>query len=155
MIDEVDRSIHDALCVVRRTLESNKVVAGGGACEVSLSIHLEDFAKTLGSKEQIAISEFSEALLIIPKVLANNAALDAIELIAKLRKLHHASQNSDDETRKELKYAGLDLVNNKCRNNLKAGVLEPANSKIKSIRFATEAAITILRIDDFIKLAPK
>lgn len=82
MIDEVDRSIHDALCVVRRTLESNKVVAGGGACEVSLSIHLEDFAKTLGSKEQIAISEFSEALLIIPKVLANNAALDAIELIA-------------------------------------------------------------------------
>lgn len=155
MIDEVDRSIHDALCVIRRTLESNKVVAGGGACEVSLSIHLDDFAKTLGSKEQIAISEFSEALLVIPKVLANNAALDAIDLIAKLKTLHHASQNSDDPTRKELRYAGLDLINNKCRNNLKAGVLEPANSKIKSIRFATEAAITILRIDDFIKLAPK
>lgn len=93
--------------------------------------------------------------MVIPKVLANNAALDAIDLIAKLRKLHHASQNSDDPSRKELKYAGLDLINNKCRNNLKAGVLEPANSKIKSIRFATEAAITILRIDDFIKLAPK
>ena len=51
MIEEVERSIHDALCVVRRVLESGKVVAGGGACEVALSIHLEDFARTLGSKE--------------------------------------------------------------------------------------------------------
>lgn len=51
MIDEVERSIHDALCVVRRVLESGKVVAGGGAVEVALSIHLEDYARTLGSKE--------------------------------------------------------------------------------------------------------
>lgn len=100
MIDEVDRSVHDALCVVRRTLETNQVVPGGGACEVALSIHLEDFAKTVESKEQIAISEFCEALLVIPKVLANNAALDATDLIAKLRVLHNASQNSDDEQKK-------------------------------------------------------
>jgi len=96
MIDEVERSIHDALCVVRRVLESGTVVAGGGAVEVALSIHLEDFARTLGSKEQIAITEFAEALLVIPKVLANNAALDATDLIAQLRVLHTASQNSDD-----------------------------------------------------------
>lgn len=155
MIEEVERSIHDALCVVRRVLESGKVVAGGGACEVALSIHLEDFARTLGSKEQIAITEFCEAMLVIPKVLANNAALDATDLIAQLRVLHTASQNSDDEAKKDLRFTGLDLLNNKCRNNMKAGVCEPANSKIKSIRFATEAAITILRIDDMIKLAPK
>jgi len=91
MIDEVERSIHDALCVVRRVLESGTVVAGGGAVEVALSIHLEDFARTLGSKEQIAITEFAEALLVIPKVLANNAALDATDLIAKLKVLHSAS----------------------------------------------------------------
>lgn len=62
---------------------------------------------------------------------------------------------SDDEARKELKHSGLDLVNGKIRNNLKAGVLEPTISKVKSLKFATEAAITILRIDDMIKLAPK
>ena len=68
---------------------------------------------------------------------------------------HNASQNTTDESKKELKYSGLDLVNGKVRNNLKAGVLEPTISKVKSLKFATEAAITILRIDDMIKLAPK
>lgn len=96
MIEEVERSVHDALCVVRRVLESGKVVAGGGAVEVALSIRLEDFAKTMNSKEQIAINEFCEALLVIPKTLANNAALDAIDLVAKLRVLHAASQQSEE-----------------------------------------------------------
>ena len=68
---------------------------------------------------------------------------------------HNASHRTDDELKKELKYSGLDLVNGKVRNNLKAGVLEPTISKVKALKFATEAAITILRIDDMIKLAPK
>lgn len=72
-----------------------------------------------------------------------------------MRVFHNAAQKAEDETKKELKYSGLDLVNGKVRNNLKAGVLEPAMSKIKSLKFATEAAITILRIDDMIRLAPK
>lgn len=76
-------------------------------------------------------------------------------MIAKLRVFHNASQKTDDESKKDLKYSGLDLINGKVRNNLKAGVLEPSISKIKSLKFATEAAITILRIDDMIKLAPK
>lgn len=86
-----------------------------------------------------------------------NAAKDATELISKLRTLHTASQKEGetDEKKISLKYCGLDLVNGKPRNNLKAGVLEPMLSKINSIRFATEAAITILRIDDMIKLAPE
>ena len=92
---------------------------------------------------------------MIPKTLAINAAKDATELIAKLKVFHHAAQNSDDSSKKELKYSGLDLLNGKVRNNLIAGVLEPALSKVKSLKFATEAAITILRIDDVIKLAPK
>jgi T-complex protein 1 subunit alpha len=154
-LDEIERSMHDSLCVIKRVLESNQVVAGGGAVEVALSIYLEDFARTLGSREQLAIAEFSEALQIIPKTLAINAAKDATDLIAKLRVFHNAAMKADDEGRKELKYSGLDLVNGKIRNNLKAGVLEPTISKVKSLKFATEAAITILRIDDMIKLAPK
>lgn len=154
-LDEIERSLHDSLCVLKRVLESNQVVAGGGAVEVALSIYLDDFARSLGSREQLAIAEFSEALLVIPKTLAINAAKDATELIAKMRVFHNAALKSDEETKKELKYSGLDLVNGKVRNNFKAGVLEPAMSKVKSLKFATEAAITILRIDDMIRLSPK
>lgn len=135
-------------------LESNSIVAGGGAVEVGLSVYLDDFARTLGSREQLAIAEFSEALLVIPKTLAMNAAKDATELLAKLRVFHNASQHAgaNDEKKQQLKHSGLDLLNGKVRNNLTAGVLEPAMSKVKSLKFATEAAITILRIDDSIKL---
>lgn len=137
MLDEIERSLHDSLCVLKRTLECGSVVAGGGACEIALSIYLEDFAKTLASKEQIAIAEyiflfrFCEALTIIPKTLATNAAQDATDLIAKLKVFHSASQTSDDPKKKDLKWTGLDLKNGKCRNNLNAGVLEPLDGKIK------------------------
>ena len=90
-LDEIERSIHDSLCVVKRVLESNSLVAGGGAVEVALSIYLDDFARTLSTREQLAIAEFSEALLIIPKTLALNAAKDATDLIAKLRVFHNAA----------------------------------------------------------------
>lgn len=153
-LDEIERSIHDSLCVIKRVLESNSLVAGGGAVEVSLSIFLDDFARTLGTREQLAIAEFSEALLVIPKTLAMNAAKDATDLISKLRVFHNHGQRApkEDTEKREYLNCGLDLMNGKVRNNLKAGVLEPAMSKVKSLKFATEAAITILRIDDLIKL---
>lgn len=155
-LDEVERSLHDSMCVIKRVLESNSVVAGGGSVEVALSVYLDDFARTLGSREQLAIAEFSEALQVIPKVLALNAAKDATELLAKLRVFHNAAQKAqgqDDEKKKALKYSGLELMNGKVRDNLKNGVIEPSMSKVKSLKFATEAAITILRIDDMIRLA--
>jgi T-complex protein 1 subunit alpha len=154
-IDEIERSLHDSLCVIKRVLESKSVVAGGGAVEVALAIYLDNFARTLGSREQLAIAEFSEALLVIPKTLAVNASQDSTELIAKLRVYHNVAQETDDEQKKLLKYSGLDLIKGKVRNNLNAGVLEPTMSKIKSLKFATEAAITILRIDDFIQIDKK
>ncbi|KAF7840415.1 T-complex protein 1 subunit alpha [Senna tora] len=150
MLDEMDRALHDALCIVKRTLESNTVVAGGGAVEAALSVYLEYLATTLGSREQLAIAEFAESLLIIPKVLAVNAAKDATELVAKLRAYHHTAQTKADK--KHLSSMGLDLLKGIVRNNLEAGVIEPAMSKVKILQFATEAAITILRIDDMIKL---
>lgn len=153
MLDEIDRSVHDALCIVKRTLESGKVVAGGGSVEAALSIYLENMATTLGSREQLAIAEFANALLVIPKVLAVNAAKDSTELVAKLRAVHHQAQSQ--EGKESLAGMGLDLVKGELRDNLASGVLEPALSKIKSIQFATEAAITILRIDDLIRLEPE
>lgn len=150
MIDEMERSVHDALCVVRRVLESKKLVAGGGACEAALNVWLEQFATTLASREQLSVAEFAHALLIIPKTLASNAAKDATELVAKLRAFHNKAQTNKDMA--HLKWAGLDLENGEIRDNKEAGVLEPLVSKIKSLKFATEAAITILRIDDLIKL---
>ena len=110
-------------------------------------------ATTLGSREQLAIAEFAEALLVIPKVLSVNAAKDSTELVAKLRAYHHAAQTKPEK--KHLAGYGLDLVKGELKDNLNDGVLEPALSKVKSIQFATEAAITILRIDDLIKLHPE
>ncbi|KAM0912068.1 hypothetical protein ACQ4PT_013031 [Festuca glaucescens] len=150
MLDEIERSLHDALCIVKRTLESNMVVAGGGAVEAALSVYLENLATTLGSREQLAIAEFAESLLIIPKVLSVNAAKDATELVAKLRAYHHTAQTKADK--QHYSSMGLDLQKGIIRNNLEYGVIEPAMSKVKIIQFATEAAITIVRIDDMIKL---
>jgi len=153
MLDEIDRSLHDALCVVRRVLESKSVIPGGGCVEVALSMYMENIADTMGTREQLAIAAFSRALLIIPKTLAINGAFDATDLVAKLKTYHNAAQTSKGN--EEYKWTGLDLINGTPRNNLKAGVLEPVMSKIKMIKFATEAAIQILRIDDSIKMTPK
>ncbi|CAH3171148.1 unnamed protein product [Porites lobata] len=153
MLDEMERSMHDAICVVKRVLESKTVVPGGGAVEAALSIYLENFATSLGSREQLAIAEFANSLLVIPKTLAVNAAQDSADLVAKLRAYHNTSQINTE--RSSLKWIGLDLIEGKVRDNKKAGVLEPSISKIKCLKFATEAAITILRIDDMIKLRPE
>jgi len=153
MLEEMDRSVHDALSATKRVLESRQVVPGGGAVETALSMHLETFAESLGTREMLAVVEFASSLLVIPKILAVNAAQDATDLVAKLCTLHHAAQKNEDK--KHYARFGLDLYNGKVRNSVDAGILEPTMSKIKAIRFATEAAITILRIDDMIKLNPK
>lgn len=154
-LDEMERSLHDVLCVIKRTLESNAVVPGGGAVETAVSIFLENFATTLASREQLAIAEFANALLVIPKTLAVNAAKDSTELVARLRAYHHTSQVvGADAKKKDLKWYGLDLIKGEIRDNMKFGVLEPAMSKVKAFKAATEAAISILRIDDMIKIDP-
>ena len=152
MLDEMERALHDAFCVVKRLLESNTIVPGGGAVETALSVYLENYANhQMDTREQLAVQEFAEALLVIPKQLAINAAQDSSELVAKLRAVHAASQQSDSKDSKKndnLKNYGLNLLEGTVQDNLAAGITEPAMSKVKSLRFATEAAITILRIDD-------
>ncbi|VDP23601.1 unnamed protein product [Soboliphyme baturini] len=153
MIDEMERSIHDALCVVKRVLECKQVVVGGGAVETALSIYLENLATSLASREQLAVAEFAFALMSIPKVLAVNAAQDSTDLVSKLRAFHSKSQSSPEF--EHLKWHGLDLQTGNVRDNRHAGVFEPLLSKFKTLKFATEAAITILRIDDMIKINPE
>ncbi|XP_052129949.1 T-complex protein 1 subunit alpha-like [Frankliniella occidentalis] len=133
--DEMERSIHDSLCVVKRVLESKAVVAGGGAVEAALSIYLENFATSLSSREQLAIAEFAKSLLVIPKTLSVNAAQDATDLVAKLRSYHNSSQTKVDHA--NLKWIGLDLTEGVVRDNRKA---------------TSEAASTILRIGGMMKL---
>uniref|UniRef100_A0A8C2QW97 T-complex protein 1 subunit alpha n=1 Tax=Capra hircus TaxID=9925 RepID=A0A8C2QW97_CAPHI len=133
------RSLHDALCVVKRVLESkSSVVPGGGAVEAALSIYLENYATSMGSREQLAIAEFARSLLVIPNTLAVNAAQDSTDLVAKLR-----AQGNPEH--KNLRWIGLDLVNGKARNNTQAGVFASTTVQVKSLQLATEAAITILR----------
>lgn len=154
MCDEIERAVHDALCVIKRVGESKSVVPGGGCVEAALSIFLENYASTIATKEQVAIIEFAQALLVIPRTLAVNAAKDAAELVPYLRAYHDKAQKNP-EKQGNLKWMGLDLYNGKIRDNHAAGVFEPTIIKSKSIKFATEAAITILRVDDKIKLIPE
>jgi T-complex protein 1 subunit alpha len=153
----MERSLHDSLSVIKRTLESGSVVPGGGAVETALSIYLENFATSVGSREQLAIAEFASALLVIPKQLAVNAAKDSSDLVAKLRAYHASSQSATqgEEKKRKYRFYGLDLMEGTVRNNLEAGVLEPSMSKVRSLKSAVEACISILRIDTAIKVDPK
>lgn len=149
-VDEMERSLHDSIQVIKRVLESKSVVPGAGACETAVSIFLENFAMTMGSREQLAVAEFARAMLVIPKQLAVNAALDSTDLISRLRSVHNTSQVKTENA--DMKFWGLDLQKNCIANCKELGIFEPLVSKIKSLKFATEAAITILRIDDLIRL---
>ena len=148
MLNEMERSFHDAICVEQRVMESKSLVVGGGAVETALYTHLANYALSLSTNEQLAVEAFGKALLIIPKTLAVNAAKDATELIAQLCARH--ANLSIPENR----FTGLDLVEGAVANNFERGVLEPTVNKVKCLKFATEAAITILRIDDMIKINP-
>ncbi|KAL1969696.1 hypothetical protein VTN77DRAFT_8249 [Rasamsonia byssochlamydoides] len=164
-LDEMERSVHDSLCAVKRTLESGSIVPGGGAVETALHIYLEEFAVTVSSREQLAIGEFAQSLLIIPKTLAVNAAKDSSELVAQLRVRHAISQRVQEgdaneeekaiEKKKTYRNYGLDLTKGRVVDSLKAGVLEPSMSKVKQLKSAVEACIAIMRIDTMIKLDPE
>ncbi|RMJ27534.1 hypothetical protein PHISP_01591 [Aspergillus sp. HF37] len=164
-LDEMERSMHDSLCTVKRTLESGSIVPGGGAVEAALHIYLEEFAVTVGSREQLAIGEFAQSLLIAPKTLAVNAAKDSSELVAQLRVRHAISQRIQEGDANEAEKAiakkktyrnyGLDLMKGRVHDCLKAGVLEPSMGKVKQLKSAVEACISIMRIDTMIKLDPE
>jgi len=143
VVMSLSRAMHDALRVVGVTIEDGKLVAGGGSPEMELSLKLRESASTLSGREQLAVTRFAAAMEIIPKTLAENAGLDAIDMIAALRTQHEKGN----------KYAGLDVYEGKTVNMLEQGVIEPLRVKTQAIASATEAASLILRIDDVISSA--
>jgi thermosome len=140
IIDEAERSIHDALCVVRDLVEEPKIVAGGGAPELEVSRMLKKYAETLPGREQLAVRGFAEALESIPMTLTENAGLDPIDVLSELRARHEEGET----------WAGIEVISGKVQDMSKAGVYEPLAVKKQIIRSGTEAASMILKIDDVI-----
>lgn len=144
IVDEVERSINDALQVLKRTLESKSVIPGGGAVECALSFLLEDFSSKINIKEHISIYKYSEALLEIPRLLASNAGLDASKLVANMLN----TQNRLFENQVFDQFVGLNVVKGTVQDNFKEGIVEPTMYKLKALKAATEAAISVLRISE-------
>ncbi len=142
VIEEVDRAMHDALRVVGITIEDGKAVPGGGAPEIELSLRLASYASSVGGREQLAIEAFAQAMEVIPWVLAENAGLDSMDVVIKLKSVH--------EGKKANKNMGLDLSDGKPIDMIKENVIEPLRVKTQAIKSAFEVANMILRIDDVI-----
>ncbi|HEX2557129.1 MAG TPA: thermosome subunit beta, partial [Nitrososphaera sp.] len=140
VVDEADRSVHDALMVSKDVLEKPAIVAGGGAPEAYAAAKLREWASTLSGREQLAAEKFAEALEVIPLSLAENAGMDPIDTLTELR-----SKQS-----KGAKWTGVDARNAKIADMSKLDVVEPLVVKEQIIKSATEAASMILRIDDVI-----
>ena len=140
IIAEAERSIHDALCVVRDVVEEPKIVAGGGAPELEVSRSLKKYAETLPGREQLAVKSFADALEAIPITLTENAGLDPIDVLSELRSRHEKGET----------WAGIEVNSGKVQDMSKAGVYEPLAVKKQIIKSGTEAATMILKIDDVI-----
>lgn len=140
IIDEAERSIHDALCVVRDLIEEPKLVAGGGAPELEISRALRKYAETFPGREQLAVRAFAEAFEAIPSILTENAGLDPIDILSELRSRHEKGET----------WAGIEVVSGKIQDMSKAGVVEPLAVKKQIVKSATEASTMILKIDDVI-----
>lgn len=141
MVDEAERAMTDALSVVSDVVETNKVVAGGGAVEVEVAKELRDYATSVGGREQLAIEAFADAMEVIPKALAENAGLEPIDILVELRSAHEKAEG---------KYKGVNVFTGKIENMREKGVIEPVVVKEQAINSATESAAMILRIDDVI-----
>ncbi|KAM0679512.1 chaperonin-containing T-complex alpha subunit Cct1 [Glugoides intestinalis] len=146
IVDEIERSLNDAIQILKRTLESKSVVPGGGAVECALSFLLEDFSAKINVKEHAAIYKYSEALLEVPKLLATNSGLSAGKLVSKMLK----QQFEQFEQGVYDKFFGLDVVKGEVQDNFAGGILEPTVYKLKALKAATEAAISILRINEIV-----
>jgi thermosome len=141
MVDEAERGMTDALSVVSDVIETNKIVAGGGAVEVEVAKGLRNYATNVGGREQLAIEAFANAIEVIPKTLAENAGLEPIDILVDLRSAHEKPEGQ---------YKGVNVFTGKVENMREKGVVEPLVVKEQAVKSATESASMILRIDDVI-----
>ncbi|MET1160242.1 MAG: thermosome subunit beta [Thermoprotei archaeon] len=141
LVDEAERSLRDALSAVADAIRDGKIVAGGGAVEIELAKHLRKYAQKVGGKEQLAIEAFAKALEGLVTALVENAGLDPIEMIMKLRAAHEKEDG---------KWIGINIYTGELANMMELGVIEPVSVKANALKAGTEAATIILRIDDVI-----
>ena len=140
VVDEIERSLHDALSVVAVAIEDGKISTGGGSMATEIALRLRDFASSVGGREQMAIDAFANAVEVVPRTLAENAGLDPIDIMLELRKAHKGGKI----------HAGINVFTGKVTDMKKENVLEPLRVGTQAISSATEAAAMILRIDDII-----
>jgi T-complex protein 1 subunit eta len=141
-IDEAERSLHDAIMIVRRARKHSSVVAGGGAIEMELSKYLRGHSRTIRGKQQLIINAYAKALEAIPRQLADNAGFDSTDILNKLRQKHAQSGGT---------WFGVDIANEDICDTFKSFVWEPSLVKLNSITAATEAACLILSVDETVK----
>ena len=130
-LEESQRSIWDALNIVKRAAQSSRIVSGGGASEMEVMVHLRNHAMSIEGKQQLIIKAYSQAFEIIPRLLAENAGFDPTDILNKLRQKHFTDPNG--------RWFGVDMSNNDICDTMASNVWEPVNSKINSILAATEA----------------
>ncbi len=140
IVDEAERSIHDALCVARDVVQEPKIVAGGGAPEMEVARALKQYAETLPGREQLAVRCFAESMEAIPLILGENAGLDPIDILSEIRARHEKGET----------WAGVGVQECKVQNMTELEVYEPLAVKKQIIKSATEAACMILKVDDLI-----
>jgi T-complex protein 1 subunit beta len=145
LLDEAERSLHDALCVLTETVKETRVICGGGAMEMHMAGKIDAQVASTPGKQALAMEAFSRALRQLPTVIADNAGLDSSELITQLRAAHANGQSS----------YGLNIDEGDIADMWALGVRESFKSKLQVLVSAAEAAEMILRVDDIIKCAPR
>lgn len=146
MVDEAERSLHDALSVLSQTSSSDtRVVLGGGASEMHMAVAVDNAAQKISGKKAIAVEAFSRALRMIPTILADNAGYDSSELVSRLRAAHFEGKTE----------SGLDMDRGDIGSMKTLGVTESYKLKRKVVLSASEAAEMIIRVDDILRAAPR
>merc|ERR1712004_953505 len=140
-MEETERSLHDAIMIVRRAIKNDAVVAGGGAIEMELSKILRDHSRSIAGKEQLIFAAMARAFEVIPRQLCDNAGFDATNILNKLRQKHAGDGI----------WYGVDIMNEDIADNYAACVWEPAIVKANAITAASEAACLILSVDETVK----
>jgi thermosome len=143
VVDEVERSVHDSIMVVRDVMEFPSVVAGGGSPETYAATKIRNWSKSLEGREQLAAEKFAESLESIPITLSENAGMDPIDTLTNLR----SKQNKGE------RWTGIDVMKGRVTNMKSSDIIEPLAVKNQIVSAATEAACMIIRIDDVIATA--
>lgn len=145
IIDEADRSLHDALCVLTATVKESRIVFGGGCSEVLMAVAIAKEAINVAGKEAVAMEAFVRALLQLPTIIADNGGYDSSQLVSELRAAHNKGEKS----------MGLDMLRGEIGDMKNLGITESFVVKRQVLLSAAEAAEVILRVDNIIKAAPR